>query len=127
MNSGSLAAAFIDGQRRRLVELQSTLRSALDADLDEETNLKDEGAGGPQEFEDDAQKLAALEVDGNLVERHMERLRRVERALEKIANGTYGLSDVSGEPIPRERLEAVPEAVCTLSEEQRSEHGPRGA
>lgn len=126
MNGGALTAAFIDTQRRRLMELQSTLRSAADSDLDDETNVKEEGAGRAQEYEDDAQKLAALEVDGNLVERDLERLRRVERALEKIANGTYGLSDVSGEAIPRERLEAVPEAVCTLSEEQRAESVSRG-
>ena len=126
MNGGALTAAFIDTQRRRLMQLQSTLRSAADSDLDDETNVKEEGAGRAQEYEDDAQKLAALEVDGNLVERDLERLRRVERALEKIANGTYGLSDVSGEAIPRERLEAVPEAVCTLSEEQRAESVSRG-
>ena len=36
---------------------------------------------------------------------------------EEIADGTYGFSDVSGSPIPRERLEAVPDAVCTFEEE----------
>jgi len=41
--------------------------------------------------------------------------------LEKIEEGTYGLSDVSGKPIPRQRLEAVPAAICTLDEEQRFE------
>ena len=53
--------------------------------------------------------------------RNAGRLERVERALAKIDNGTYGLSDVSGQPIPRERLEAVPEAACTLREEQERE------
>jgi DnaK suppressor protein len=48
----------------------------------------------------------------------VERLERVNRALKKIEEGTYGLSDRSGKPIPRERLEAVPEALYTLSEEQ---------
>jgi DnaK suppressor protein len=42
----------------------------------------------------------------------------VDRALRKIEEGTYGLSDRSGKPIPRERLEAVPDALYTLSEEQ---------
>jgi DnaK suppressor protein len=36
--------------------------------------------------------------------------------LQKIEDGTYGLSDTSGEPIPRERLEAMPEAIHTVSE-----------
>jgi DnaK suppressor protein len=41
--------------------------------------------------------------------------------LQKIEEGTYGLSEISGEPIPRERLEAVPEALYTLSEESMRE------
>jgi DnaK suppressor protein len=48
----------------------------------------------------------------------VERLERVNRALKKIEEGTYGLSDRSGKPTPRERLEAVPEALYTLNEEQ---------
>ena len=40
-----------------------------------------------------------------------------ERALQKIADGTYGYSDRSGEPIPKLRLEAMPEATLTVEEE----------
>ena len=32
--------------------------------------------------------------------------------------GTYGLSERSGKPIPKERLIAVPEATLTLDEEE---------
>jgi DnaK suppressor protein len=41
----------------------------------------------------------------------------IERALEKIKDGTYGVSDASGRPIPRDRLEAMPEAIYTVDEE----------
>jgi DnaK suppressor protein len=51
------------------------------------------------------------------------RLERVQRALRKIEEGTYGLSDDSGEPIPRGRLEAVPEAVRTVEEQGRDREG----
>lgn len=78
-----------------------------------------------REYGDDGQKLAALELAGNLVVHDVARLGRVIRALEKIADGTYGLSDVSGSPIPRERLEAVPEAVCTFDEEDEYERRQR--
>jgi DnaK suppressor protein len=37
--------------------------------------------------------------------------------LRKVEEGTYGLSDLSGKAIARERLEAIPEAICTLDEE----------
>jgi DnaK suppressor protein len=38
--------------------------------------------------------------------------------LQKIEDGTYGLSDASGAPIPVERLEAAPEALYTLAEQK---------
>jgi RNA polymerase-binding transcription factor DksA len=43
-------------------------------------------------------------------------LAQVQKALARIAAGTYGTSEVSGKPIPRERLEAVPTAT-TLADE----------
>ena len=49
--------------------------------------------------------------------RNLDRLARIKRALEKIDDGTYGASDESGETIPRDRLEAVPEAIFTVEEE----------
>jgi DnaK suppressor protein len=52
-----------------------------------------------------------------LVETLLRRSNAIERALAKIDDGTYGLSDVSGKPIPMDRLRAVPEALCTLAEE----------
>jgi RNA polymerase-binding transcription factor len=45
-------------------------------------------------------------------------LAAVERAEERLAAGTYGLSTESGEPIPDERLEAVPTAELTADEER---------
>ena len=45
------------------------------------------------------------------------RLEAVERAEERLAAGTYGLSVKSGEPIPDGRLEAEPLAELTVDEE----------
>ena len=98
-----------------------TLLSVAKDDEADEADLKEENAGGPREFEDEAQRLATLELDGNRVVRDVARLERVDRALKKIEEGTYGASDESGQLIPRERLEAVPESIYTLAEEQRRE------
>jgi DnaK suppressor protein len=108
--------AFIEEQRQSLIRLRMGILANVQEDEDEEAGINRESNGGPREYEDDAQRLANLEVDGNLIVRSLERLARVDRALKKIEEGTYGLSDVSGRPIPRERLEAVPEATCTLDE-----------
>ena len=45
-------------------------------------------------------------------------LRKIERALQKMDEGTYGLSDVDGAPIPVERLEALPYALTTVGQEE---------
>lgn len=46
-------------------------------------------------------------------------LAAVERAEGRLEAGTYGLSIDSGEPIPDQRLEAVPTAERTVEEERR--------
>jgi DnaK suppressor protein len=113
-----LDAAFIETRRRELTNLRDALRkTATTAEL-EEDNVEDASAVGSREFEDDAQKLDTLEKEGVLVNRTVERLARVQRALAKIDAGTYGFSDVSGERIPDARLQAMPEAVNTIREQE---------
>ena len=49
--------------------------------------------------------------------RDLTRRGRIERALQKLEQGTYGLSDDSGEPIARERLDSMPEAIYSVQDE----------
>jgi DnaK suppressor protein len=112
-----LDAAFVEQQRQYLLRLRTTLLSAAQAAESDEAEVNEQNDAGAVEAEDDAQRLDTLEREGNLVARDVERLERVDRALKKIEEGTYGLSDISGKPIARERLEAIPEALYTLSEE----------
>ena len=116
-----LEPAFVEKQRQALLKLRVVLLNATRDGEADEAAIKEESAGGPREFEDDAQKLATLELDGNLVVRDIARLERVDRALKKIEEGTYGASDQSGQLIPRERLEAIPESIYTMAEEQARE------
>jgi DnaK suppressor protein len=116
-----LDAAFLEKQRERLLRLRADLVAAAQTAESDEAAVHDGNDGGPVEFEDDAQRLDTLERDGNLVARDVDRLERVDLALEKIKAGTYGFSDISGEAISRERLAAVPEALYTLDEEAERE------
>jgi DnaK suppressor protein len=107
----TLDKAFIERQRHRLAKLRDELlRATRDAET-EEAQIRSQSLGEAHESEDDAQKLAMLELEGLAVQRSVQRLTRIERALQKIEDGTYGFSDADGAPIPRERLEAVPEAI----------------
>ena len=55
-------------------------------------------------------------------------LARTERALAKMDEGTYGVCDACGQPIPRGRLEAMPDSTlcvgCAASE-RRARPAPR--
>ena len=76
-----------------------------------------------QHMADDAQFLADEEVDEGLRERLQEELDAIARAERRLAEGTYGRSLESGEPIPDERLDAIPWAERTAEEQRRYERG----
>jgi len=120
-HSHSLDAAYIERKREQLTKLRDELRSAIGVAETDESNTSTQTNLQANEYEDDAQRLDTLEREGNLVARDVGRLAQVERALRKIDDGSYGISDVSGHPIPKERLDAMPEAVNTLSEQQAGE------
>ena len=122
-DTSPLGVSFIQRQHHRLIALRNILLTAASNTRYDQSQVREEIQGSPREYEDDAQKLAALELDGNLGVRDEKRLARVYRALQKIAEGTYGLSDVSGKDIPVARLQAVPEAICTIEEESEVELG----
>jgi DnaK suppressor protein len=51
---------------------------------------------------------------------------RIERALAKLDEGSYGICDRCGEPIPLARMEAAPESVLCVACASASASGPRG-
>jgi len=119
--SPRLDAAYIEKKRRQLMKLREELRNTAGAAEAEEGGIETGSNLQAHEYEDDAQKLDMLEKTGRLVSRDLERLSRVERALRKIDEGTYGYSDASGLRIPDDRLEVMPDAINTLAEQEASE------
>jgi DnaK suppressor protein len=113
-----LDQTFLARQKRRLTDLRQKMLQVRRGEEGAEASANAETRDQAREYEDDAQRLAALELSGNLEAAGDDRLSNIERALQKIADGTYGLSDASGAPIPIERLEVVPEALYTLAEQQ---------
>ena len=68
-----------------------------------------------------ASELYQDELDEGRSDDLREELAAVERAEARLADGTYGLSIESGEPIPDDRLEAHPLAERTVEEQSRFE------
>ena len=67
---------------------------------------------------DNATDLYDRERDQSAIENFDRLLGKVNRALAKMDEGTYGLSDIDGTPIPVERLEVVPYAATTVEQEE---------
>jgi DnaK suppressor protein len=116
-----LDTAFLEQQKRRLTALRQEILSIRQRQQGEQTSVNTELSGQARDYEDDAQRLAALELQDNLVAHDDDRLSNIERALQQIDEGTYGLSVASGKPIPLERLKAFPEALYTEEEQRQRE------
>lgn len=61
-----------------------------------------------------ADKMEELEENTGIVKQLETQLQEVDAALERIKAGTYGVCEVSGEEIEKERLEANPSARTSL-------------
>ncbi len=72
-----------------------------------------EDAEGEEDTADLASSLMDKEMDMSVEEEIEERMTAIEHALEKMQDGTYGICDVSGEPIPKSRLELLPWSSLT--------------
>ena len=97
-------------------QLMNTLKSVSD-----EVKSADESKGYSQhqadEGTDDFDQAISIEVSS----KEQDIIKRVERALEKIEEGTYGVCDVSGDDIPLKRLQAVPYATMTVAAQEKFE------
>ena len=82
----------------------------------------DELADYDQHLGDQGSELYEAERESGLADQLREELVAVERAEKRLAQGTYGVSVESGEPIPDERLEALPTAERTVEEQSRYDH-----
>jgi len=116
---------FVERQRERLLGLREELVRIREGMAADEEDLGETEGDTTLDSGDLSQDMFTREMDASIGEQAERRLGEVDRALQKVEEGTYGLSDDSGEPIPRGRLEAVPEAVRTVEEQQRFERERR--
>ena len=117
-----LKKSEIEKFKTRLLELRAQLMRTLQGSA-AEVKTPDEATGYSQhqadQGTDDFDRTITLEV----TTKEFNVLKQVERALEKIEEGTYGICDVTGEEIPKPRLDAVPYAVMTVKAQEKMEKG----
>jgi DnaK suppressor protein len=96
-------------RERRRIEYALGVHTGAALESDENVEPGDEDSEDLYQDELDAGRAADLRAE----------LAAVERAEKRLDEGTYGLSVLSGEPIPDGRLEARPTAELTVEEQQR--------
>jgi DnaK suppressor protein len=74
------------------------------------------GLADPSDAADLADEQMERSTQATLTATERTQLSHVNRALAKLEEGTYGVSDMSGEPIPLARLEALPWATNNVED-----------
>ena len=102
-------------------ELLAGERSRIEGALADARSREEDADPDPYEASDAGPDLLEAELGEGFAERLAEELEALERAEKRLADGTYGLSVESGEPIPDGRLEIIPWAERTAEEQARYE------
>ena len=108
--------------KQKLLNLQKHY-SVAQKGTKEEVKISDTAAGHSQHQADQGTDDFDVHISIERSEKELKILYSIERALEKIEEGTYGICDVSGEEIPLKRLEAIPYATMTVASQEKFEKG----
>jgi RNA polymerase-binding transcription factor len=111
---------FLKSQHLRLVAERDTLLGQASRLEDEANSLIEDGEMGDVQFDDESGEgdtmVVERERDLALSAQARQTIADIDAALARMGTGTYGYSVVSGRPIPRERLEAIPWATVLVEE-----------
>ncbi len=108
--------------KKRLEQMREQLRCSLQLST-AEVKKPEEATGYSQHQADQGTDDFDRKINLEVANKELQMLRQVERALEKIQEGTYGICDMSGEEIPKPRLEAMPYAATTVKAQEKLERG----
>jgi DnaK suppressor protein len=99
---------LLDAERRHIEQLLAQMDAA---GADDRTAADQEG-----DMYDSAEPLTTEGTDESIRTQLQERLEAIDRATQRLEDGSYGVSVRSGLPIPDDRLEADPTAELTVEE-----------
>ena len=111
--------------KERLIEERRDLQAQYD-EIEQSTFSSDQSdltgeVGFDEEYADAGTATFERERDLSLVNNLRDLMDRIDKALVKIDQGTYGLCDRCGKPIEKARLKALPYANLCLKDKQAEE------
>jgi DnaK suppressor protein len=105
-----------EAKARALLKAETTRVEALLASTTAAGEENRSAADEPGDWADSAEPLTDEQGDDAVRAQLTDRLAALARAERRLKEGSYGLSVLSGQPIPDERLEADPAAELTAAE-----------
>ena len=103
---------FVEQMKVKLLDMKAEILRKLLSEDEEFQDIVD------KDDSKDLVDIASSDIDKSTLEalgsQELRRLRLIEAALARIENGKYGICLKSGQPIPRERLEAIPYALYRI-------------
>ena len=118
-----LAASTLKRLERKLADERERLEKIIrDHERDRENAILAEGPAdrSPDPDNVDGGAIAVeLETDRSVVQNSRDLLDAILHAQDRMEKGLYGICEVTGEPIPLARLEAIPYATTTVQAAQR--------
>ena len=116
-----LPKEFISRIRARLMQREKEIKEELTT-LEQEDPFNDTSRTADNaELLSESSEQSAHELVAAQMKYLRSSLKAVKNALGRIRKGTYGVSEESGTPIAKERLEANPTATRTIEEEEKAE------
>ena len=112
----------IEKFKKQLEEMKNQLSQTIKS-VSDDVKSPDESKGYSQHQADEGTDDFGQTISIEVSTKEQSIMRQIERALEKIEDGTYGICDVSGDEIPIKRLEAVPYATMTVQAQEKFEKG----
>ncbi|VVM06851.1 General stress protein 16O [Methylacidimicrobium cyclopophantes] len=109
--------AFLEKQKRRLKELRDDILGQMQGIAQDSLRVRPEGSeatGFGMHQADAGTDAYDKDFALTLLSQEQDALYEIEEALKRIEAGTYGVCEMSGKPIPLQRLEAVPHARFTV-------------
>lgn len=117
-----LTSGEIEKYQEALLEMKrEILHKISEADLDVKTAQS--GKGYSQHQADEGSDDFDRNITLRLSDEDRSILRKIDRALEKIQEGSYGICELSGKEIPKKRLDAIPYATTTVAAQSAFEKG----
>jgi RNA polymerase-binding protein DksA len=112
----------LEGVRHDLEANIDRLRQEItDADIQIADLIRDSGDGAGDDQADSGSKAFEREHEMTLANNSRDLLAQIRRALQRIADGSYGSCESCGNPIGKRRLQAFPRATLCVACKQRAE------